>query len=209
MQNDLFAADPLECRQLLPCDGEAWLYPQWLDADSCRHYFDLLEQQLTWQQSTVSVYGKEHLIPRLNAWHGDSDSLYGYSGLSLTPEPWITPLAELRQRLQQQEMGCFNSVLANYYRDGKDGVGWHSDDESELGPQPLIASISLGAVRRFAFKHRRDKSIAPISLDLPSGSLLIMKGLSQVCWQHQLAKTAKPVAGRINLTFRFVSSSYI
>src|SRR5690606_25566534 len=163
-------------------------------------------QQLQWTQDRIVVYGRELAIPRLNAWYGDPGTDYAYSGLQLRPRPWLPALDAMRQRLSQHLQQPFNSVLANFYRDGADSVGRHADDEPELGPQPLIATVSLGGARRVTL-HRNDKTRPAWRADLPGGSLFVMAGSCQRYWQHEISKTAKPVGGRISLTFREVIKS--
>jgi alkylated DNA repair dioxygenase AlkB len=154
-----------------------------------------------WRAETVVVYGKRHLQPRLTAWYGEVG--YTYSGLTLRPLP-LTPLLEqLRTAVEQATGRRYNSVLLNYYRDGADSMGMHSDDEPELGPAPVIASLSYGATRTFILRHKRSKRT--VKLDLTDGSLLLMAGTLQAHWQHGINKTAKLVGPRLNLTFRFVS----
>lgn len=167
---------------------------------------DALYQQLwheiEWRQDTISMYGKPVLIPRLNAWYGDADAHYSYSGLQLTPLPWTPALLTVKKQVERYIGESFNSVLANCYRDGNDSVAWHSDDEFELGKQPLIASVSFGATRRFVLKHRKDKKLSPVNLELSSGSLLIMQGSTQQYWHHCVPKQKGVTESRINLTFR-------
>lgn len=199
MQAGLFSSIP----QVLDLpDAEISYYEDFI-ADESVIYQQLLKD-LQWRQDTIQMYGKPVLIPRMNAWYGDKDAAYGYSGLSLTPIPWADSLLVLKQMVEQQLNTRFNSVLANYYRDGADSVGWHSDDEAELGHNPIIASLSFGATRRFSLRQRQQQT-APVHIDLQGGSLLVMAGATQQYWHHQIAKTAKPVAGRINLTFRRVT----
>jgi alkylated DNA repair dioxygenase AlkB len=146
------------------------------------------------------------LQPRLTAWYGDATARYSYSGLDLTPQPWTPALLALRTQVEQATGVTFNSVLLNLYRTGQDSMGWHADDEPELGPEPVIASISLGATRRFRLRPRHSQQLphAPLGLDLPSGSLLVMRGTTQQHWQHAVPKTARPVGPRLNLTFRTI-----
>ncbi len=153
------------------------------------------------------MYGKAVPIPRMNVWYGDAGSAYSYSGLDLSPIPWTPLLLRLKNQLEDFLNTRFNSVLANHYRDGNDGVAWHSDDEPELGATPLIASLSLGATRRFSLRSRIDSTEPPSHSELAGGSLLVMAGETQRCWQHQIPKTKKPVAGRINLTYRTVHAN--
>jgi alkylated DNA repair dioxygenase AlkB len=141
-------------------------------------------------------------VPRLSAWYGDAGAVYTYSGLRLEPLPWTPVLLEIKQATERLSGTRFNSVLLNLYRDGQDSMGWHSDDEPELGPEPVIASVSLGALRRFVFQHKKRRW--RIALDLEPGSVLLMAGATQHHWRHALPKTRRPVAPRINLTFRTI-----
>ncbi len=155
-----------------------------------------------WRAESVVIYGKKHLQPRLIAWYGDSGTNYSYSGIGLAPEPWTARLLEIRDHVQALAGEQFNSVLLNYYRDHRDSMGFHSDDERELGPKPTIASLSLGATRVFVLKHKTRKALKPVRLELPSGSLLVMRGETQRHWKHGIAKQTKPSGPRVNLTFR-------
>jgi alkylated DNA repair dioxygenase AlkB len=155
-----------------------------------------------WEQHRIRIRGREIASPRLSAWYGDPDAHYRYSGLSLEPRPWLPVILELKSRVEAACDEPFNSVLLNLYRDGSDSMGWHSDDEPELGERPLIASLSLGATRRFRLRHRRRKDLEPVAIDLEGGSLLIMEGDTQRFWKHQVPKTKRTVEPRINLTFR-------
>lgn len=184
--------------------GELWLFPQWIAAAKVQTLLQTLQAQVPWEQSVISLYGKSVAIPRLNAWFGDEGSDYAYSGYRLPLHPWLPELAELRQRLRQELNVDSNSVLVNQYRNGQDSVAWHSDDEPELGRNPVIAAISLGAERRFSLRHRQLKSLKPLHLQLPSGSLLLMSGSTQHHWHHCLPKSAPVTAPRISLTFRQV-----
>ena len=183
-------------------DGSMTLLRDWIPPVEALDLFSLLRDELAWEQSVIRIAGMRRRIPRLNAWYGDPGAGYRYSGTWFDPKPWTETLAQLRARVSDTAARQFNSVLANLYRDGNDCVGWHSDDEKELGPDPCIASISLGAERRFVMKHKRDKSIPRVELELPPGSLLVMSGATQHHWIHQLPRTRLPVGPRINLTFR-------
>jgi alkylated DNA repair dioxygenase AlkB len=185
-------------RNLLPCDGAAFLYPDALPRADADRLFDQLRGGIAWRQEVASLMGRRVAIPRLTAWHGASG--YVYSGIRLTPAPWTPPLLELKARAEALAGQPFDSVLLNLYRDGRDSVSWHADNEPGLGHDPVIASLSLGAVRRFQLKHRR--LAQRLALDLPHGSCLIMAGATQHHWLHQLPKTAREVGPRINLTFR-------
>jgi alkylated DNA repair dioxygenase AlkB len=199
MQSSFFSATPQVFK--LP-DAEICYYEDFIDNQQAT--YERLLKQLKWSQDTIQMYGKPVLIPRMNAWYGDETASYSYSGLALSPLEWTQELVSLKVKLETFLAARFNSVLANHYRSGGDSVAWHSDDEKELGTKPLIASLSFGANRRFSLRHRLDKDKAAVHIDLVGGSLLVMSGDTQRYWQHQLAKTTKPVAGRINLTFRTI-----
>jgi alkylated DNA repair dioxygenase AlkB len=156
------------------------------------------------EQQTLKIFGREVAAPRLSAWYGDPGANYAYSGLRLEPKTWLPTLAEIRTKLTQAT-GCrFNSVLLNFYRDGRDSMGWHSDDEPELGEEPTIASLSFGGTRRFLLRHRTRPELDTLEL-LPShGSLILMAGTTQAAWKHAVPKTARPAAPRLNLTFRTI-----
>lgn len=183
-------------------DGELTLWPAIFDANECEYWFERLQRCVAWRQDDIVMFGKTVAIPRLQAWYGDSFTAYQYSGLKMLPNPWTKELASLRQKVEAITYGDFNSVLVNQYRDGNDCVGWHSDDETELGNQPVIASLSFGAVRRFRLRHKLTKQIEEVSL--PSGSLLLMSGDTQRCWQHAILREKSVTSSRINLTFRHV-----
>ena len=157
-----------------------------------------------WQQRTVTMYGKLMVTPRLTAWYGDAGTGYTFSGTKFDPLPWTTPLLQMRANVEAITGTAFNSVLLNYYRDGNDSVAWHSDDEDELGIKPIIASVSLGQVRRFDVRRKTDHQ-DKYSVDLENGSLLLMKGDLQHHWEHRIAKSAKILKERINLTFRVIN----
>lgn len=181
--------------------------PAFFKADEEQELFQQLQDQLHWSQGQIRLFGKEHLIPRLEAWHGDPEARYGYSGTDLEPEPWTSALQLIRSRLKGLSHDlAFNSVLGNWYRDGEDAMGWHSDDEKELGPKPCIASLSFGSGRDIRFRHRTRKDLDPVMLHLEAGSLLLMEGLTQENWQHAIPRRRGRNApgGRINLTFRTI-----
>ena len=188
---------------LLPRDGIVRLHEHALaETDAGR----LLQELMTvtpWRHEIATVMGRRVPIPRLTAWHGEAG--YVYSGIRMAPAPWNAPLLELKAAAEACAGHAFNSVLLNLYRDGRDSVSWHADNEPGLGRNPVIASISLGATRRFQMKHRmRDERL---SLDLPPGSCLVMAGATQHHWLHQVPKTSRPVGPRINLTFRAMAAA--
>ncbi len=171
----------------------------WLARAAGDALFAELHAQLPWSVHRIRLFGREVDSPRLSCWIGDPDAAYRYSGSRFDPWPWPACLAAVRARLQDESGVAFNGVLANLYRDGADAMGWHRDDERELGPAPTIASLSLGATRRFLLKDADGERHA---LELGHGDLLLMSGDSQQRYRHALPRTAKPVAARINLTFR-------
>jgi len=166
-----------------------------------------LWRELHWERREIVLFGRRVLQPRLVAWYGDAGATYRYSGVTLQPRPWAAELEALRRRIERETACPFNAVLANAYRDGADSMGWHSDDEPELGPRPAIASLSLGAERVFLLRPRQPDATGKRRskrLILGHGSLLLMRGDSQARYQHCLPKTRRPVGRRINLTFRWV-----
>jgi len=158
--------------------------------------------EVPWRSEEVEMWGRRMLQPRLTAWYGNPGARYAYSGLALDPLPWTPLLADLKTRVEAAAGSAFNSVLLNYYRDHRDSVGFHSDDEPELGEQPVIASLSLGEERTFILKHKTSRHLAPLRLRLGSGSLLLMRGDTQRCWRHGVPKETRPCGPRVNLTFR-------
>lgn len=184
-------------------DAELRYRPGWLPAVRADALFDALSAQVPWEIHRIRLFGREVDSPRLSCWMGDADATYRYSGVRHAPRPWLPALDGVRERLRRETGADFNSVLLNRYRDGRDAMGWHSDDEAELGPQPIIASLSLGATRRFVLKHRREPSCR-LALELEHGSLLLMSGPTQRHYRHALPRTAKPLGERINLTFRHI-----
>jgi alkylated DNA repair dioxygenase AlkB len=191
-------------RRLDLADAEVTLFPDAFPGVEALDLFQELRDGIDWRQEEVLIFGRRQLVPRLVAWHGDPGARYTYSGTPHEPMPWTPALERVRGRVQALA-GCeFNSVLLNLYRDGRDGMGWHADDEPELGPNPVIASVSLGAVRRFRLRHRRRRH-QKVDIPLPNGSLLLMSGATQHHWVHSVPKTAVVVGERINLTFRRVA----
>lgn len=186
-------------------DGEVLVYPQFFGREESDRFFAQLQSNLEWRQDLIRVFGREVRIPRLNAWYGDEGKTYTYSGNSMSPLLWTPTLTLIKERIEKEIGLNFNSVLANLYRDGKDSVSWHSDDEPELGINPVIASVSFGETRRFQLRHKSNKELKKVEIALTHGSLLIMKGATQHYWKHQIPKTAKKIGARINLTFRVVN----
>ena len=180
----------------------------WADTETADAWFAALHAELAWQQEQIRLFGRDVTVPRLTAWVADEGITYTYSGLTHEPAPWTPTIAAIRAGLLETTGIDFNGVLLNRYRDGEDSMGWHADDEPELGPAPTIASVSLGATRAFQLKHRTRKDVARVDLDLTHGSLLVMHPPTQAHWLHQVPKRrGRNAPGeRINLTFRRIES---
>ena len=163
-----------------------------------------LHEEVAWTQEKIALWGQDRLQPRLSAWYGDAGRRYTYSGITLEPHPWTGTLLRIKADIERTTGQRFNSVLLNLYRDERDSVGWHSDDERELGSDPVIASLSLGETRVFKFRHKKRKDQKTIALALTDGSLLLMAGATQKFWRHAVEKENETRAQRINLTFRNV-----
>ncbi|MCK6598647.1 MAG: alpha-ketoglutarate-dependent dioxygenase AlkB [Bdellovibrionaceae bacterium] len=189
---------------LLPSRGIVFFVENFFSTKESKNYFSSLQKEIMWDQKHIVLFGKRVLQPRLTAWYGDNDKSYRYSGVTLTPTPWTKNLLEIKHKIESTyTYGSwkFTSVLLNQYRNGQDSMGWHRDNEKELGLNPTIASISLGATRKFLLRDREKKE-KPIAINLPSGSLVIMAGETQKFWEHCIPKTTQEVGSRINLTFR-------
>jgi alkylated DNA repair dioxygenase AlkB len=193
--------------QHLPlADADVRYVASWLNPDEADALFECLLHDIPWERHRFLMFGREVDAPRLSCWIGDADASYVYSRTRFEPRPWTSSLIALRDRVEAFCGARFNSVLANLYRDGHDSMGWHSDDEPELGPHPVIASVSLGAERRFRLKRKsaRGERVSPLGLPLAHGSLLYMAGGTQRHYQHDVPKLTGAVGARINLTFRFI-----
>lgn len=197
---DLFSDLPLP----LP-DAELRFQANWLEAATADRWLAALLDGTPWEQPRLQLHGRSYPVPRLLAWYGDSEASYRYSGQTHRPLPWTPLLAEIRGQVESAVGQRLNGVLLNYYRDGRDSMGWHSDDEPELGRNPLVASLSLGGTRRFDLRRKGQTRIEH-SLQLGHGSLLVMSGPTQHYWQHQVAKTRHACTPRLNLTFRLIRS---
>ena len=193
---------PAEQEQYLPLHGASVsYYPGFFPNEIADGYRAGMIEYLDWQQLPIVLFGKRMLQPRLIAWFGDPGVRYSYSGNHFEATGWIEPLGQIRRALQQRLGISFNAVLCNRYRDGRDSMGWHSDDEHELGAQPVIASVSFGAVRQFRLREKGNTSRS-VKMELGHGSVLVMAGDTQKNWQHCLPRTKNACAERINLTFR-------
>ena len=182
-------------------NAELRYQPDWLTPAEADTLFDAVRDGVAWERHRIRLFGRDLDAPRMSCWIGDADAAYTYSRTQYLPRPWPDALRTLRERLREELGTDFNGVLANLYRDGNDSMGWHADDEPELGARPLIASISLGATRRFLIRHREDAACR-LAIELGHGSLLSMGGDIQLHYRHALPKTGRPVGTRINLTFR-------
>jgi alkylated DNA repair dioxygenase AlkB len=188
-------------------DGEILFMRNFFTPSQAKYYFDLLQNKIEWKQEEVKFYGKTYPVPRKTAWYGYEGFNYSYSGITCYPEIWTEELLEIKTQIERfipQE--DFTSVLLNLYNNGNDKMGWHADDEKELGINPTIASVSLGETRRFDIKHKQNKELH-YKFELTSGSLLIMRGALQHHWVHQIPTQKKVKEPRINLTFRTIKKS--
>ena len=172
------------------------------DFDQSQLYMKHLTNDINWKRERIRMWGRQIITKKRIAWYADEGKSYTYSGSTFHPDQWNELLLEIKKHVEQYIKFQFNSVLLNEYPNGKVGMGWHSDDERELGKDPIIASLSFGANRDFIFKHKIDKSIENIKIHLKSGSLLVMLGSTQHHWKHSLPKRLKVREPRINLTFR-------
>jgi alkylated DNA repair dioxygenase AlkB len=184
----------------LPDGAELFLIKGFFDQNQADQLFTTLLKDLSWQEENILIFGKWVKVPRLMCWYGHPNASYQYSGVNHKPIPWTKELQEIKAKIEQFCRCAFNSVLANLYRDGKDSMGCHADDEKELGINPVIASLSLGEGRLFKMHHKKQKST--LNIPLGHGDLLVMAGTCQKYWLHSVPKTITPKSPRINLTFR-------
>ena len=187
---------------LLHKDGKVNYYGKVLAFGEADQYFDLLMQNILWENDEVVIFGKHIVTKRKAAWYGDSGYLYTYSNTTKKALAWTKELSDLKQMVEELAGAKFNSCLLNLYHNGSEGMGWHSDDEKSLGKNNTIASLSFGAERKFSFKHKHTKQT--VSIVLEHGSLLIMKDTTQANWLHSLPKSKDVTRPRINLTFRTI-----
>tara|TARA_Y100000766_G_scaffold163642_1_gene140748 strand:- start:51 stop:674 length:624 start_codon:yes stop_codon:yes gene_type:complete len=185
-------------------DGIAIYTDSLIPTEKSEFFLLQLSKNIQWKNDESVIFGKHYITRRKTAWYGDRPFNYTYSKIKRTALPWTNELLEIKQIVENNESTKFNSCLLNFYHDGDDGMGWHSDNEKELKKNSVIASISLGAERKFSFKHKKNKE--KIDLILGNGSLLVMKEQIQNHWMHQLPKSKKVREPRINLTFRTISS---
>lgn len=187
---------------LLPIDGELFYFQNFLPKVESQAIITKLLEELQFKNDETIVFGKHHIMNRLTAWVGDEPFIYGYAQIKRKAEFWSNSLKTIKKQVERKTGHQFNSCLLNYYPSGDDGMGWHADNEQELGQNPIIASVSLGAERKFSFKHNQTQE--KIDLQLTNGSLLLMAGEIQHCWKHALPKTKKIQTPRLNLTFRTI-----
>ena len=185
-------------------DAEVSLYPSLYSTTEADLLFTQLKKEIIWEQEEIEMYGQKYKVPRLTAWYGDEGKKYTYSGITANARSWTNNLKSIKQKLETAFQLNFNSVLLNFYRSGKDGVAWHSDNEPELGLDPVIGSVSFGQQRIFQMKHRIKKTERQ-NIMLGHGDFLLMKGSTQHHWVHQIPKSKVDMGERINLTFRTVS----
>lgn len=200
MVSDIGAAMLANIDNLAPSDGELYLLRGFYPSNTADRYFQDLLHGLAWQTEQIQIFGRSITVPRLMAWYGDRTAHYRYSGVDHSPLPWTASLLRIKTDLDSVCQHTFNSVLANLYRDGRDSMGCHADNEPELGKNPTIASLSLGDSRLFRLRHNRSKQT--LDIELAHGDLLVMAGTLQHHWRHELPKTRQTKQARINLTFR-------
>jgi alkylated DNA repair dioxygenase AlkB len=199
MKNKLFETED----NLLPHHGEVFYYPEFFSTQESHELFTELLNNISWRQEPIKLFGKEIMQPRLTAWYADKGVNYSYSGITMQALDWTESLIKIKTRVEQKSKSKFNSALLNLYRNGNDSMGWHRDNEKELGVNPVIASVSFGVSRKFQMRTYKEKTDL-ISLELRDGSFLLMQGESQPYWEHSVPKTKKIRGTRINITFRQV-----
>jgi alkylated DNA repair dioxygenase AlkB len=199
-QQSLFVGDGSPHRLALP-KAEAAFYERFFSPGQADLYLQRLLAQTRWQQDELKLYGRVVKLPRLTAWHGDSGAAYTYSGIVNEPATWTPVLLEIKEAIEAVSCATYNSVLLNLYRGGRDSVSWHADDESELGEDPVIGSVSFGETREFQFRPKQGKA-ATVRVALTHGSFLLMGSGTQRNWEHCIPKTSDERGPRLNLTFR-------
>ena len=199
---ELFDLEYDAALNLLPYDGEVNYYGKIMSAEEADYFYEKLFQDIEWRNDEAVIFGKKVITKRKVAWYGDKSFEYSYSNVTKTALPWSPDLLKLKKIIEEASGETFNSCLLNLYHDGSEGMAWHSDGEKDLKKNGSIASVSLGAERKFAFKHKVSKE--KVELVLSHGSLLMMKGTTQTHWQHRLPPTKKLFGPRVNLTFRTI-----
>ena len=199
MQSSLFDTN----KNLLPFGGEILLFQNFFSDQECKKDSDYLESEIKWKQEPITIFGKKIMQPRLTAFYGDTDKVYSYSGINMKSYAWTNELLEIKTKIETVAQVKFTSALLNFYRNEKDSMGWHRDNEKELGDNPVIGSVSFGTTRIFQLRDYKSKNITK-SVELINGSFLLMRGETQHVWEHQLPKTSKQTGKRINITFRII-----
>jgi alkylated DNA repair dioxygenase AlkB len=197
MQNSLFPRPD----NLLPFQGNVVYEPAFFSKIEADNFLLLLQEEISWKQEPIILFGKKIMQPRLTAWTGEKP--YTYSGITMQPQNFGPCMQAIKNKVAAFTQCSFNTALLNLYRNGTDSMGWHRDNEQALGPEPIIASISFGAVREFQFRHYQTKEHLQ-KIPLAHGSLLIMRGQTNTFWEHRIPKTTRPLQPRINITFRFI-----
>ena len=197
---DLFEQQVIPLQLSPDRQSEITFWPSWLGSTAADDLLAIAIDQVAWRQDNIHIAGKSIPIPRLQNWYGDPTTSYTYSRIKLQAVAFPPWMELLRRRVERQTGNCFNRTLVNYYRDGQDSVDWHADDERELGPEPIIASVSLGQERAFLLRHKTTKE--RLKINLPHGSLMMMGPGIQEHWHHSVAKDKNVVGPRINFTFR-------
>lgn len=212
LQTELFhfpASEKPEMLRLDMPDADVCVFPAWLPEEEANNAIETLYAELPWEQPEILIAGQTHLIPRMQVWCGNPGAAMRYSGRTFYPRPWHPLVSRIRERLEREYETGFNSALINLYRNGRDSVSWHADDEKELGPAPVIASLSLGATRLFKFKSKKITDLRGRAearqLILKNGDLVIMRGGTQKHWLHCVPKCDISTPRRINLTFRVIA----
>ena len=193
----------LHSPNLLPAQGDVRYYTSFFAQPESEHYLQRLTATLAWKHEAILMFGKKIMQPRLTAWYGDAEAEYKYSGIRFTPLPWTPELRAIKEKVEHASRANYNSALVNLYRDQSDSMGWHQDNEKELGPNPTIASVSFGAIRTFRLRHV-GRAYSPLAIELQNGGLLLMSGETQHHWSHCIPKSRRPMSPRINITFRWV-----
>ncbi len=204
MQQTLFAQTADKETPLLPFNGEVVYNEHFFTPAESDAYFTHLVDDIAWKQEPIKMFGKSVLQPRLTAWYGNNGKSYSYSGITMQPRPFTDALLQIKQRIEPLAGVVFTSALLNYYRNGQDSMGWHRDNEKELGRNPVIGSVSFGAARRFQLRNYADKGLVK-TISLTHGSFLLMRGETQHYWEHRIPKTSQPTGPRINITFRVIA----
>jgi len=199
MQQYLFTSG----NNILPFNGEALLFPHAFIQKDADNYYNALLNEIQWKHEAIKMFGKKVMQPRLTAWYGDEGKSYSYSGITMQPFSWTDNLLQIKTAIENIAGVHFTSALLNYYRNGSDSMGRHRDNEKELGINPVIGSVSFGAVRKFQLRYYADKTIVR-NIHLTHGSFLLMRGETQHYWEHQLPKVKGQAGGRINITFRVI-----